>query len=427
MKILHVVPTYIPAWRYGGPIRSVHGLCKALVAQGHEVHVFTTNVDGPDDSDVPLNITVDIDGVKVWYFPCGRRVLAANGSYANSKKKSPRGRDSYRGVVKFLDVFGRLSPSRFFRRLYYSPMMMDALKARVSEFDLVHLHSVFLWPTWAAARVARAANVPYVISPRGMLVKELIRRKSRMLKSLWLALIERQNIQQASAIHVTSQAESDELQKFGYTLPRVCSVPNGVEMPSQWSMDEVSEDVRTTIAAGDYVLYLGRINWKKGLDRLIKAWRDVPGAFLVIAGNDEEGYVDELKSIADASGVVSRIRFLSRSVKGADKEALFAKASLFVLPSYSENFGITVLEAMARSIPVVVTREVGASEVVVAANAGKVIDADDLADTISVMLADGQEMAAMGRRGCEWVEKYYTWDVVGARMVECYETISGKK
>ena len=99
MKVLHVVPTYLPALRYGGPIHSVHGLCKALAARGHEVEVFTTNVDGPVDTDVPLGVPVDLDGVKVWYFP-----------------------------VPAL------------RRLYWSPAMGEALQRRVKEFDVVHTH-----------------------------------------------------------------------------------------------------------------------------------------------------------------------------------------------------------------------------------------------------------------------------------------------
>ena len=109
MRILHVVPTYIPAWRDGGPIYSVHGLCKALVALGHEVHVYTTNVNGAADSDVPLEEAVDIDGVKVWYFR-----------------------------------------SRFLRRLYYSPSMMQCLKKEIkSSFGLpppkmrIYLYSTF--------------------------------------------------------------------------------------------------------------------------------------------------------------------------------------------------------------------------------------------------------------------------------------------
>ena len=192
MRLLHVVPTYFPAVRYGGPIYSVHGLCAALAARGHDVHVFTTNVDGPGDSVVPLGQPVDMDGVKVWYFP-----------------------------------------SRWLRRLYWSPPMARMLKLEVGGFDLVHLHSVFLWPTWAAARAARR-RVPYVLSPRGMLVKDLVRARSRVRsRRAWIALIERANLARAAGIHVTSAVEEAELEEFGFTLSgRIFDVPNGV-VPSE--------------------------------------------------------------------------------------------------------------------------------------------------------------------------------------------------
>src|SRR5262245_27002705 len=155
MRILHIVPTYLPATRYGGPIFAVHGLCRALAARGHDVHVFTTNVDGDRTSDVPLGVAVPLHGVNVHYF-------------ASS-----------------------------FRRLYYSPAMSRALRG-ADDFHVVHLHSVFLWPTLAAARAARRAGVPYVVSPRGMLVPELIRRKSSLIKRAWIAAFEKRTLLHSS-------------------------------------------------------------------------------------------------------------------------------------------------------------------------------------------------------------------------------------
>ena len=142
------------------------------------------------DSAVPLGRPVDMDGVKVWYFP-----------------------------------------SRWLRRLYWSPPMARALKREVGGFELVHLHSVFLWPTWAAARAARRLGVPYVLSPRGMLVKDLVRRKSRWLKRAWIRLVERNNMAHAAAIHVTSETEATELSRFAFAMPRMITIPNGLSGP----------------------------------------------------------------------------------------------------------------------------------------------------------------------------------------------------
>src|SRR5262245_48860836 len=354
MRALHVVPSYLPAIRYGGPIYSVHGLCKALVARGHEVHVFTTNVDGPDASPVPLETAVDLDGVNVWYFPCGLG-----------------------------------------RRLYRSPAMAQALGACISRFDILHLHSVFLWPTLAAARAAVRADVPYLLTPRGMLVPDLIRRKSRIAKSLWISLYERKNIERAAAVHVTSEIEKAELEQLGFSPRSIAVIPNGIDLPP-------APRAGSWAAAGarPFVLSLGRISWKKGLDRLSRPFAHVPDADLVIAGNDEEGLTPGLQAIARELGLAERVRFLGATY-GEAKWELMRRAAVFALASYSENFGNAVLEAMACGIPVVVTPEVGLADEVSAAGAGIVCEGKPqvLGCAIAGLLADAQHRAALGAAG----------------------------
>jgi glycosyltransferase involved in cell wall biosynthesis len=379
LRLLHVVPTYLPATRYGGPIYSVHGLCKALAARGHEVQVFTTNVDGPGNTDVPLGQPVDLEGVRVRYYPC-----------------------------------------RHLRRLYWSLPMGRALAAEVGRFDLVHLHSVFLWPTWAAARAARARGVPYVLSPRGMLVGDLIRRKSRWLKTAWIGLIEQRNLEGAAAVHVTSEIEAVEILRFGFRLPSVWEVPNGVEAPAPWSPDGLSLAVARVVSGPPFLLMLGRVSWKKGIDRALRALARVPGAHLVIAGNDDEDYTPKLQALAAELGVAERVRFVG-PVVGADKEALLGRASLLLLPSYSENFGNVVLEALARGCPAVVTPVVGAAEVGGAAGGGVVVagEPEVLAGAVCALL-ENPERAEMGRRGQQYVAARFTWAAIAERMEAAY-------
>lgn len=380
MRILHVVPSYLPAIRYGGPIHSVHGLCKALGQAGHDVTVFTTNVDGPGDADVPLGRPVDLDGVQVWYFP-----------------------------------------SHFLRRLYWAPRMKRALREQAAQFDLVHLHSVFLWPTWAAARAARRANVPYLVAPRGMLVRELVRRKSRWLKTAWIYLIERRNLERAAGIHVTAPIEQEGIAEFGFKLARFHYVPNGVEEICTAALDEARSDV---LPAAPYVLFLSRINWKKGLDRLVRAWRLVPEKLLLVAGNDEEGYRAVIERLARAEGVAGRIRFVG-PVQGDDKWLLYKNAELFVLPSYSENFGIVVLEAMALGCPVVVTPQVGLAATVAEVDCGRVVDGepDSLAAAINELLVDRELRQALGRRGQQAVQARFRWPGIAGQMAQAYRQV----
>lgn len=376
MRILHVVPTYLPAVRYGGPIASVHGLCKALAASGHDVHVFTTNVDGETESKVPLGVPVDFDGVKVWYFP-----------------------------VPAL------------RRLYWSPQMRAALRKHLSGFDIVHTHSVFLWPTWAAARVARSQGVPYVLAPRGMLVRELIRRKSTLLKRAWIALVERGNIHGAANVHFTSRIEEEEARALGLPIRISCIVPNGIDR----------SDVVREVGPDRFILFVGRINWKKGLERLIAALSLIPECRLVIAGNDEEGLRPALEAQATGSGVIERIAFVG-PVYGEEKSALLSRALMLVLPSHSENFGNVVLEAMAAGCPVVVTPEVGAAHLVQESASGAVLDGNPvrLGEGIRKLLTDQEGLERMGAQGRDMVRQQYTWEVVGLRMEEVYrQAIAG--
>lgn len=371
MKILHVVPTYLPATRYGGPIFAVHGLAHALVARGHQVDVFTTNVDGAGESDVPLRQRVDLEGVGVYYF------------------SSP------------------------IRRLYWSPQMRSALAASVRDYDVAHLHSVFLYPTAAAASAAQKAHVPYVISPRGMLVPELIEAKSRWTKTAWLRLIERRNFANAAAIHFTTEREREDALRTKMPIPASFIVPNGIVLHGAAAPPPPRED--------DVILFLSRINWKKGIDRLIAALPHVNRGRLVVAGNDEENLTPRLKELAERLGVANRVEFFGR-VDGPAKDDLLARATIFALTSMSENFGNVVLEAMAAETPVLLTPEVGLAEDVRRARAGVVVPAQprEIANAIDKLLDDPEERRAMGRRGRHAVETRFAWPRVAEEMEAQY-------
>ena len=381
MKLLHVVASYLPARRYGGTIVSVHGLCRALAARGHDVHVYTTSVDGDTDSPVPHGVPVDVEGVAVTYF------------------KSPS-----------------------FRRLYYAPGLRQAVHDHVRQFDVVHTHAIYLWPLWTAAREARNAGVPHVLSPRGMLEKDLIEKKSMFWKAALIGFIEKRNFESAAAVHVTSAREADEARAFGFDVRRFAEIPNGVEFDNGASRGP-SPEIARVIAAGPFILFLGRINWKKGLDRLIAALPEAPSVQLVLAGNDEERYRPTLAAAAERAGVGNRVMFVG-PVEGADKSSLLQAASGLVLPSYSENFGNVVLEAMAAGRPVVVTPEVGIADLVRSSGAGLVVEgtASQLAPALSALVNNPESGALMGERG-RAAAAHFGWDAIAARMERLYESI----
>ncbi len=384
MRLLHVVPTYLPAWRHGGPILAVHGLCKALAARGHEVTVLTTHVHGDSTLDVTLEKPVEIDGVRVRYYPV-------------------------------------LPP----RRLYVSPGLGREARDLAGGCDAVHLHSVFLWPTSATARAAERADVPYVLSPRGMLVPELLRARGRWRKLAWMLLAERRTLERAAALHATSDLEAEEAARLDLPLPPVLVIPNGID-PEPWDgdVDSLSPPVRAVLAAGPFALFLGRLSWKKGLDRLIPALAHAPGIALAVAGNDEEGLTAGMERLARDSGMADRLAFLG-PVHGPDKAALLHRALALVLPSYSENFGNVVLEAWAAGRPVIVTPEVGLASAVLEMGAGRVVEGDPrrLGETLSELLANPATTEEMGRRGARAVAERFGWGAVAAQMEQVYERV----
>lgn len=383
MKLLHVVPTYWPATRYGGPIHSVHGLCAELARRGHDVAVYTTNVDGPGVSAVPIGVPVDRDGVAITYFATGAG-----------------------------------------RRFYRAPMLGLALARSLPDFDVVHAHSAFLWPPLAAAHAARRSDVPYVLSPRGMLVPELIARKSALAKKAWIQLFERRSVAAAAAIHVTSDIEGEDLARLGLQAKRLATIANGVDVPAP-----IPGRTRLDHLPRPIVLYLGRISWKKGLDRLIPAVAEIDAAQLVIAGNDEEDLLPRLRKLAQEYAVADRTHFVG-PVDGMEKWRMLAAADLLVLPSASENFGNALLEAMGAGVPVVTTRAVGLARAITDAGSGVVVEDQSiagLAAALAALIGDPVLRQRMGANGRRLVRERYTWPAIAGNFEALYAEIAQRQ
>ena len=276
MKILHVVSSYWPAFQFGGPIYSVHLLNKELVKKEVDVTVYTTNVGLKDKKDIIFKKETIIDGVKVFYFP-------------------------YYGYVHFT----------------FSPALFWALAKNIKNFDLVHITGVWNFPVCAAAFWARFYRKPYIISPRGSLMKEPLEKKSSLKKKIHLFLIAKRDLKNAAAIHFTVEREKEEYLRAGLPLKKAIIIPNGFssEEFNMGTSDVPNIDVNTRtsdVQKLDFrqkfgintdkkiVLFLSRLNWKKGLDTLIPAFAEVikkePNVVLVLAGPDENNYKKEVES-----------------------------------------------------------------------------------------------------------------------------------
>ncbi len=380
MRILHVVPCYLPGRRYGGPIASVHGLGMHLVARGHSVTVFTTDQDGFEPLAPPASERAVIDGVEIRYHAA----------------RAPR-------------------------RIHRAPSMRAALRERIGEFDVCHLHGLYSWPSVCAAREAERAGVPYVVSPRGMLVRDLIRRRGAARKRLWLAAFDRRTLERAAWIHATAEAEAADLAAFPFRWPPVVAIPNGVE-PVEFDGDlaTVTPRVREALVGDDAILFVGRLDWKKGLDRLVRALARMERGRLVVAGPDH-GYGQELRRLVREHRLESRVTLLGE-VAGRDKAALLAHARVLALASHHENFGNVVLEAMSAGLPVVVSQNVGTAALVRESGAGRVVEGDflSLSRALTELVAQPDLCHALGEAGQRTARERFAWPAIAERFERLY-------
>ncbi|MCX6702716.1 MAG: glycosyltransferase [Candidatus Wolfebacteria bacterium] len=387
MKILHITPAYSPAYRYGGPIKSVHELNKWLVKKGVDVTVYTTDIDGKGNLNVPLGKEVIIDGVKVFYFPVAWRFWQ------------------------------------------YSSAMRQALQKNIKDFDLVHITSVFLSASTIGAYYAKKFKKPYIISPRGSLMKETF-RKGYLKKKIYTVLLEKRNLEGAAGIHFTSEMEKDEYVGMGFPLKREVVIQNGLDKEGLGK--ESTPDFRKKYGIPEdkkIILFLSRISWKKGLDDLIPAFRIVrekeDDVILVIAGGDDEGYRKETeKFISDNDLQSGRDVVFTGQLLGGDKNAAYKEAGVFVLPSYSENFGMVILESMYFGLAVVSTATTAIAQQL-PADAVMIVKKDkkEIADAIIKILRDPNLAKKMGVVGRKAVEKEFSWDKIAEKFIRRYNEL----
>ncbi|WP_375497615.1 hormogonium polysaccharide biosynthesis glycosyltransferase HpsP [uncultured Nostoc sp.] len=390
MKILQIVPSI--SLIYGGPSQMVLGLAPALVKEGVKVTILTTDSNGDNGQtplDVPLNRSIKQNGYEIIYFRCAP-----------------------------------------FRRYKFSLNLLNWLKRHAHEFDIAHIHALFSPISSAAAIVCRQQKLPYIFRPLGTLDPADLRKK-KLLKQLYVAIIERQNLAGAAAIHFTSEQEAKISERFGVSTPDLM-IPLGVIPPQSpvknvYSQLEIPEDV-------PLVLFMSRIDPKKGLNLLIPALEKLLAVgykfHFVLAGTNPQEPDYEKKIISQIQNSPLRSHTtITGFVTGELKVSLLQAADLFVLPSYYENFGIAVAEAMVAGIPVVISDQVHICQQIRDSESGWVgaTDVQELLELLQEALQNPAERQRRGLNAQKYALENFSWDAIARQTIQTYQKILDNK
>jgi glycosyltransferase involved in cell wall biosynthesis len=352
-------------------------MARALSQAGLEVHVVTTDDNGPDRLHVPLGTPQPEDGATFWYFA---------------------------------------RQTRFYS---FSWPLTRWLAQHVREFDLVHIHALFSYAALPAALLARRARVPYIVRPLGTLNRWGIENRRPWLKKLSFRILESRILAGAAAVHYTCEQERVEAGDLGVSANPLI-IPNAVDLPARQARPP-----RALPNGRKVILFLSRFDRKKGLDLLFEAFARVrnrcPEALLVLAGAGDPAWVAHLREDAQRLGIASHLVWAG-FLTGEDKWTALRDADVFVLPSYSENFGVALVEALACGCPVVLSDQVGIHREIAHAGAGIVTPCrvDELATALLEVLGDASLRSRMCENGVRLARQQFSLEAVSRQLAAAY-------
>jgi len=387
IKVIFVTTHYPPSVGFGGVCEASFGLSTALVRKGIYVDVVTS--DASKESRIPFEAFTRMERNRL-----------------------------------------RIHPFKYFynKRSCFSFEATRLITKLVSKTDLVHVNGIYTHPATLGARCARRSGKPHLVAIRNGLDPWMMKTK-RTKKLLGFKLYVRADLKGATCIHATAQQEIDACLAMGLKGPFTI-IPNGI---NQTEFDNLPDSGRAEtlwpiLKERKVVLFLSRLSKQKGLDMLIPAWDHImkkhPDAVLVIAGPDYLEYGSYVRDLAQKSPFRDAICFTG-NVAGERKLALYSRADVFVLPSYSENFGNVVAEALACGVPVVTTQATPWSELEkYGCGRWTPVEQNAISDALDELLSmSGEERSKMGRCGREFISANYTWDISARKMITIYHNM----
>lgn len=376
----------------GGPTEVVLNLVKALRQLGVDVEIVTTNDDGNGLLDVPLYQRIEYKQLPIWFFP----------------RVSPRMKD-----------------------YIFSADLAPWLWQHLGNYDLLETHYLFSYAPSCAAAIARWQRIPYLVSTMGQLSPWALAQSQRK-KQVYSWLIERHNLNGADVIHCTSSGEAEDVRNFGIKTP-ILTLPLGVNQPLPLAdAKQKLRHIYNISAETPIVLFLSRLHYKKRPDLLLQSLGYLANQnhdfHLLVAGSGEPEYETELKNLAVALGINHQVTFTG-FVMGQDKDLLLQGSDMFVLPSFSENFGIAVAEAMAAGLPVVITPGIQIAPEVASFQAGLVVkdELEPLAEAIAQLLKSPNLRQQLGKNAKQLVRQQYSWEAIAQNLASVYSAIAQKQ
>jgi glycosyltransferase involved in cell wall biosynthesis len=388
MKVLHVVPSVAPV--RGGPSYAVMAMVKALRSQGIDAEIATTNDSGPDILDVLLQKRTEYEQVPIWFFP-------------------------------------RFSPAQVaLREFIFSSSLTTWLWQHITNYDLVHVHAIFSYPSTIAMTIARFKGVPYITRTIGQLCNWSLDQSKRK-KQMYLALIERANLNYSRGLHFTAQQEAQEVSTVGLVSPSFV-LPLGLTLPNP--NPHARQILRQMLKVADdepIILFMSRLHPKKGLDYLIPALGKLASQHrftFLLAGNGTSEYEAMVSNLLETAGIRDRT-YQAGFVMDTTKELFLQGSDLFALTSHSENFGVAVLEALAAGLPALVTPGVALAARIQQDHLGYVtqLESSAIAAQIEQWLLDIEQGRKMGDRARQVIAQRYAWNRIALDLMQVYTAI----
>ena len=385
LNITFVIPYFYPAWEYGGQPRSAYELARALVQRGHRVKVLTTDSAGHSRLAAGYR---QVDGIEVIY---------------------------YRNLSNWL---------AFRKRLFWPQALWREMRSQISGTEIVHIHELRSTLSVFAYRAAQTQHVPYVLSTHGGL-KHLGRRSVKtVFDAFWGSRI----LRDAAAVLAISPAEEKDARDMNLRLAQVRPLPNMIALSDYASLPPRGTfRSRNGLGAGKIILFLGRLHWVKGADLLIEAFRRIavsqPDTKLIIAGSDD-GQEAALRALVDASRLNGSVKFVGFLDDRSKREAL-VDADLLVIPSRSEVFAITALEALMCGCPVLLSDVCGLHPMPSTEHGVELFqsnDVEDLARKLSPILESATSPVVVSA-GRQFVISEFSSERVSARAESIYRMV----